>query len=1061
MHPEVPCSSLASSFSRDSSIFSYTEFGVQSSYSFLTSGSNPVHYLRRLKTLIERDNHPKACAYNLAVAEFMSFGSMVRYDAALREVFGATFTTTSDALGGRYDDKLIPKVYFGIKVVVQVHGFYLLLQVYPHHKVAYQKLCREVSLAYRDHNTYEPLRLSALRDIEAEVLFNPLYVTEDEFTLLKYTGLGYALRDEDITNLAGALSSLNLTLLREHHYRSYSEDLSQVLDKFCSASTAPVIFHNDVVYAIKAHAHRREILKNVALPIPEENHERYLQSLESYRLLGLSDEELRVSGGITDRLKFSIQDLEYEYPDHRARLRTRVYERGRSIYGEIPAKVQGLLEEELALIEELKYERYFLTCAEIVDYAKSLGIRCQGRGAGANSAVCFCLGITAVDPMKIDLYFGRFISKERAEPPDIDIDFEHKRREEVFNFIYARFGREHSALISSITTFKLKSAVRVVAAYYGLKPSEVNYLAKNLNRFKRYALNDEVYERFSRELIEKILRDARELLGYPHHRATHVGGFVISKYPLNHLGLTIYGGRNCRTILEFDKYDVDDLNILKIDILALGMLSALSLGFREVAKLGGEVQLDYQDPEVFRRISDADTVGVFQIESRAQINMVSRLRPKSFYDLVIQVAIVRPGPIVGKMVHPYLRRREKKDKVVYKDSSLEHILAKTLGVVLFQEQMMRLAVYLADFTPGEADQLRRKISKFKINPHDEILKKLIERIETGAARRGYSSDERAALLEQVKSFAEYGFPESHAASFALLVYQSCWLKFKYPECFLSAMLCAQPLGFYTVNQLLEDSKKHVQALPIDINSSEYYTTVIGRGQIRLGFHLLKKLTLPFIDAVVRLRPFSSLEDAFSRLLTYFGQRSYEYVRTQLMILAAAAPFAGYNAQSATWRVAELKASQIGQPRRTLELDSIITKDPYTQSLLDLDTKRYTEVHPLIAARSKFQAKFPHVRLKRGDELSDNYPSHDSHSNLTGQTSVTVLGLLAFRQRPPTAKGFLFMTLEDETGMINIVVPPDLVGRYADVIQSERLFLVRGRVTGNRYIRAEEILAVRV
>src|SRR5690606_38074010 len=512
-----------------------------------------------------------------------------------------------------------------------------------------------------------------------------------------------------------------------------------------------------------------------------------------------------------------------------------------------PDKVRRMVEHELELIRELEYEPYFLTVHDIVRFARERGILCQGRGSAANSAVCYCLGITEVDPARMEMLFERFISKERNEPPDIDVDFEHERREEVIQYIYRKYGRHRAALAATVITYRPRSALRDVGKALGLEPEQIDRIAKSLQWWDGRRIDEERIREVGFDpaspLLHKLLVLSRELLGFPRHLSQHVGGFVISAGPLSELVPTENAAMPERTVIQWDKDDLEALGLLKVDCLALGMLSAIHKAFDLIARHGGPqltlATVPSEDPQVYAMIQRADTIGVFQLESRAQMAMLPRMRPKCFYDLVIEVSLVRPGPIQGDMVHPYLRRREGLEPVTYPSEEVRAVLERTLGVPIFQEQVMQLAVVAAGFSPGEADQLRRAMAAWRRRGN---LGHFEQRLIEGMRARGYSEQFATQIFRQIQGFGEYGFPESHAASFSLLVYVSAWLKRHYPAAFCCALLNSQPMGFYAPAQLVRDARAHgVDVRPVDVTISDWDCTLEESGglALRLGLRLVK------------------------------------------------------------------------------------------------------------------------------------------------------------------------------------------------------------------------------
>ena len=764
---------------------------------------------------------------------------------------------------------------------------------------------------------------------------------------------------------------------------------------------------------------------------------------------------LEESLSLASRCRFSLDELRYEYPEElvprglspREYLR-RVTEEGvrrRWPKGEAP-EVRAQVEHELALIAELGYEPYFLTVYDIVRYARGREILCQGRGSAANSAVCYCLGITEVDPGRMNTLFERFISRERNEPPDIDVDFEHERREEVIQYIYRKYGRERAAIAATVITYRPKSAVRDVGKALGLDLPQVDRLAKNLSGWdSRKALAERLrelgFDPRSR-VCAHLVRLVEQLLTFPRHLSQHTGGFVISRGPLFALVPVENAAMPERTVIQWDKDDLDSLGLLKVDVLALGMLTAIRKSFELVAGYRGRrltmAEIPREDPAVYEMIGQADTVGVFQIESRAQMAMLPRLRPTEFYDLVIEVAIVRPGPIQGGMVHPYLRRRQGLEPVHYPSAAVRKVLARTLGVPIFQEQVMQLAVVAAGFSPGEADRLRRAMAAWhRRGGLGSFERKLID----GMRARGYEEEFAKAIFRQIEGFGEYGFPESHSASFALLAYVSAWLKRHEPAAFTCALLNSQPMGFYAPSQLVQDARRHgVEVRNVDVRYSEWDCRLEpGRDAepaLRLGFRMVKGLPESSASRIVAARASqdAAVTAGFESAADLARQAGLS--RGDLRHLAnagALAPLAGHR-HRAHWEAAGV------------EKPSTLFPDP-----------RFPEAAPLLRIPSEGEdlvADYRHLGLSLGrhplallrrrlDALGLSRAA-DLRAVPDGQPARAA-GLVVSRQRPSTASGIIFMTLEDETGYINVVVRQRVSGRHRREVQRARLLAVHGAV----------------
>ena len=655
-----------------------------------------------------------------------------------------------------------------------------------------------------------------------------------------------------------------------------------------------------------------------ALHANGERHLRPLQRLEELH----PPELLAATLDVASRCRFSLDELRYEYPREivpegetaSSWLRRLTDEGCRRRWPQgVPAAAAKLIEHELALIEELRYEAYFLTVHDIVSYARSRGILCQGRGSAANSAVCFCLGVTEVDPARMSLLFERFISRERNEPPDIDVDFEHERREEVIQYIYAKYGRHRAALTATVICYRPRSALRDVARALGLDPLQVNALARSMQWWDGSHIDAERVREAGLDpespVLARVIALARALLGFPRHLSQHVGGFVIARDLLEELVPVENAAMDERTVIQWDKDDLDALGLLKVDVLGLGMLAAIRRAFTLVEQFRGTrwtlASVPAEDPDVYEMIGHGDTMGVFQIESRAQMAMLPRLKPRNYYDLVIEVAIIRPGPIQGDMVHPYLRRRGGLEPVSYPSAEVEGVLQRTLGVPIFQEQVMQLAIVAAGFTPGEADQLRRAMAAWK---RKGGLGHFEERLIRGMRERGYAEEFAKQIFRQILGFGEYGFPESHAASFALLVYVSAWLKRHEPAAFTAALLNSQPMGFYAPSQLVQDAQRHgVEIRAVDARASDWDCTLErredGAAALRLGLRLVKGLSEPAALRLVEAR----LTGAFANVQDLAERARLD--RRELGCLAAAGALEGFagHRHRAAWNVAGVEA----------------------------------------------------------------------------------------------------------------------------------------------------------
>ena len=820
-----------------------------------------------------------------------------------------------------------------------------------------------------------------------------------------------------------------------------------------AASAIPLVATGDVHFHVRSRKPLQDVLTAVRLGRPltecgldlQPNAERHLRTrlrLAQTYPAELLAETLRVAA----RCHFSLDELRYQYPDEvvppgetaASYLRRITYEgAGRRWPEGIAAKVQLQIEHELELIGDLKYEHYFLTVADIVAFARSRHILCQGRGSAANSVVCYCVGVTEVDPARMSMLFERFISRERNEPPDIDIDFEHERREEVLQYLYTKYGRERAAITGVVISYRPKSAIRDVGKALGYSLATVDAIAKGHHWWDGSAVRPERLTELGLSTddlqVRQLLHLTGQLLGFPRHLSQHTGGFVLTKGPLSRMVPIENASMPDRTVIQWDKDDLDALGLLKVDCLALGMLTAIRKSLEFIGMRKGcvfEMQdIPAEDSATYDMICKADTVGVFQIESRAQMSMLPRLRPRCFYDLVVEVAIVRPGPIVGGMVHPYLNRRQGKEPVSYPSEALKEALGRTLGVPVFQEQVMQISILAAGFTPGEADGLRRAMAAWK---RKGGLEKYHAKIVGGMTERGYDASFAAAIFEQIKGFSEYGFPESHAASFALLVYASCWIKHHHPAEFLAAMLNSQPLGFYSPSQLVQDATRHhVEVRPVDVMHSAIDCTLEGLPHppaVRLGLRLiagLRDASAARIVAARRERAFDHAEDLARRA----GLEQYE-----MKLLAAAdalLSLSGHRRQQ-VWDAAALRPP----PR-------LLREAPVDEDLLELPAAPEGEEvvfdyaslgltlrsHPMALLRPKLQA----LRVLTAAQL-DAVPN--------GRL-VRYCGIVTLRQQPDTANGTIFVSLEDESGVVQVICWKSLRERQRRELLTSRLLLVHG------------------
>jgi error-prone DNA polymerase len=874
-----------------------------------------------------------------------------------------------------------------------------------------------------------------------------------------------------------------------------------------SAIGAPLIATNDALM----HAPERRALADVltcirkkttleaAGRLTQANAERHLKGLrEMARLFGDAPEAVAETVRFLDGLAFSLDELKHCYPEElreghatpQAALEAFTWEGAETRYpGGVPERTREALTHELKLIASLDYAPYFLTVHDIVRFARSKEILCQGRGSAANSAVCYCLRITEVDPARFDLLFERFISPERNEPPDIDVDFEHERREEVIQYIYDHYGRERAGLAAAVITYRTRSTIREMAKVFGLSDDVIAALNGTAWGQESTPIGEDRVRAIGLDptdpTLKLALNMAKELIGFPRHLTQHSGGFVITRDRLDEVVPVMNAAMEKRTTVEWDKDDLDALGLLKVDVLALGMLTALSKGFKLLDKHYGErltlADIPPEEPQVYAMIQRADTIGVFQIESRAQMSMLPRLKPANYYDLVIEVAIVRPGPIQGDMVHPYLRRRQGLEDVSYPSEELEAVLSKTLGVPLFQEQAMKIAIVAAGFTPSEADKLRRAMATFRrVGTIATFQEKMVE----GMAAKGYDREFAERCFHQIEGFGEYGFPESHAASFALLVYASCWMKCRYPDVFAAAMLNAQPLGFYAPAQLVRDAREHgVEAREVDVNLSDWDCTLeslspspSGRGvggegepssgpsdhpRVKSpggeGIHPRHAEMAPDIRTThavrLGLRQIIGVKEKDMLQLVKRREQGYDSVRdlwlrsglssAVMERLADADAFRslGLDRREALWAVRGL--DRVGdqddlplfasRPERDAEPDARLPPMPLGAHVVE-DYRRLSlslKAHPASFMRSRLSAR----GILRSETLR----------SIKNSERITVAGLVLVRQRPGTAGGVIFMTLEDETGVANIIVWPKVFERLRAIVLGSRFVAVTGKL----------------
>ena len=1028
----------------------YAELQAASNFSFLRGASHP-------EELVERAAELGLAA--IGIADRNTLAGAVRAHRAAKKA-GIRLLT-----GARIDLDPDP-----VSDPVSDPGGGASLLCYPRDRAAWGRLCRLLTLGQR--RAAKGGCLLHREDLIAHAEGQLLVALPPE-----HPGEGRAVESFEAA-LAGLRRAHDGPLYLAAHMLCRGGDRARLgrLAALAERVGAPLLATNDVHY----HRPERRPLQDVLTAIREHvavaeagwrlaaNAERHLKDgVEMARLFRGHEEAVARSLEAADLCRFDLDELAYEYPDEpvpagstpQRHLEALAWKGAAWRYPDgVPEKVSAALRHELGLIGELDYAPYFLTVHDIVRFADSRGILCQGRGSAANSAVCYCLGITAVDPARIDLLFERFVSRERREPPDIDVDFEHERREEVIQYIYERYGRERAGIAATVISYRARSAVREVGKAMGLSEDTAAALAAAVRDMHR----EGVPERRLREagldpadpLLRRTVALATELQGFPRHLSQHVGGFVLTRGRLDETVPIGNAAMKDRTFIEWDKDDLEALGLMKVDVLGLGMLTCIRKAF-DLLEAHKGIRLDLasvprDDPAVWDMLARADTVGVFQIESRAQMNMLPRLKPRCFYDLVIEVAIVRPGPIQGDMVHPYLRRRDGLEEVVYPAPAPEHgppdelrrVLEKTLGVPLFQEQAMRVAMEAAKFTPDEADALRHAMATFRKRGTLGLLR---DRMVGRMTARGYDPELAARCFRQIEGFGDYGFPESHAASFALLVWVSSWLKCCHPEVFACALLNAQPMGFYAPAQIVRDAREHgVEVRPVDVHASGWDNSLErmdaggadGGHALRLGLRQITGLGREDADRLVSARGAQPWADIAAM------QRETGLRAAAIETLAAADAFGSMaiDRRRALWQASALaKAPPLplfeaaGGPAEGAEPPaSLPAMAPGEQVVEDYRTLRLSlRAHPLAFLRARLAG--------RGALAADAIACARDGAR------ASAAGLVLVRQRPGSASGVIFMTLEDEAGVVNVVVWPRVLERCRKAVLGARLALVRGRV----------------
>jgi error-prone DNA polymerase len=929
--------------------------------------------------------------------------------------------------------------------------------VYPADRPAYARLCRLLSLGKKRGGKAQ-CRLDWSDLVACGEGLIAVFVPDeaDETCALRLRRLSEAFLDR---------AYLALTLHRRPNDALRLHELSDLAARAC----VPTVVTNDVLFHVPARRILQDVMTCIRhnctideLGFRRERHaDRYLKPPdEMARLFRRYPEALIRTVAIAARCRFSLDELAYQYPEEatmpgltpQQALEKLTWDGAAARYPEgAPGKVSAILTHELRLIEKLAYAPYFLTVNSIVRFARSQNILCQGRGSAANSAVCYVLGITSIDPERNDLLFERFVSEERREPPDIDVDFEHERREIVMQWVFDTYGRDHAALCSTVIRYRAKGALRDVGKALGLPEDLIKLLSSQVWGWSREGVEPKHAEDLNLNLGDRRLRLtldlARQLIGTPRHLSQHPGGFVLTHDRLDELVPIEPAAMKDRQVIEWDKDDIDALHFMKVDCLALGMLSCMKRGLDLLAEHKG-IALDLatipaEDPKTYAMICKADTLGVFQIESRAQMAMLPRIKPRTFYDLVIEVAIVRPGPIQGDMVHPYLRRREGKEDVVYPKPELEKVLGKTLGVPLFQEQAMRVAIECAGFTPSEADQLRRSMATFK---HTGGVSKFRDKLVSGMVARGYERDYAEKTFRQLEGFGSYGFPESHAASFALIAYASSWMKCHHPDVFCAALLNAQPMGFYAPAQIVRDARDHgIEVRPVCVNASRWDCTLEpadrDRFAVRLGLRMVRGLANADAATLIAARadqPYTSIDDLWRRagvpLASLVQLADADAFRLSLRLARRGAlwaikalrdePLPLFAAASAREAEAVPEVQEPTVALRPMTAGGEVVED-YGHVGLTLRS------HPVSFLRED-------LRRRRIVPCAEAMQARDGRWLQTA-------GLVLVRQMPSSAKGVMFITIEDETGIANLVIWPKVFEKQRRIILSARMMAVHARI----------------
>ncbi|MFW5850214.1 MAG: error-prone DNA polymerase [Spirochaetota bacterium] len=1090
----------------------YAPVWVKSNYSFLEGASHPDDLVREAArlglpavALTDRDGVYGIVQAHQAIKELQADGSLEGADPSVadRAAAQAGAVADRDGAGIRADEPLVapPRLIVGSEVTVELApGTRASIVLLAEDRDGYANLCGLISAGRMRSPKGESVVTQdevceRARGLLALLPGSPAAAGQSE-SRVDLASLSRAdLEERALGALRDAFAD-RLYLAHARHFRPGDRADFARKRELARRYRIPMVAATEVLYHA---AERRELhdvltcirhgvtLNEAGSRLPANASHALLSAEEMYERYRDAPRMVSRTLHVAERAAFSLDEIDYRYPNERVPagyttsewLWELAFAGARRRYGgTIPADVRSQLQKELALIDELEYGGYFLTMWEIVEYCRRQGILAQGRGSAANSAVCYCLGITAIDPVRMDLLFERFLSRERAEPPDIDVDIEHRRREEVIQHVYAKYGRERAAMVANVIRYRVKSAIRDVGKVLEIPATALDRMAKlassrdsNLEEVLNAAGVGERTRRFFGRLVGEILE-------FPRHLSIHPGGFLLGSEPVHRLVPIENATMPDRTVIQWDKYDVEAMNLFKVDLLGLGALTHLDYCFRLLKQHRGVdlsmATIPHDDPAVFKLVGRGDTVGVFQLESRAQMAMLPRLRPKVWYDLVIEVSIVRPGPITGGMVHPYLRRRAGEEEVVYAHPDLEPVLKKTLGVPIFQEQVMKLAVVAADYSPGEADQLRRDMAAWRrsgrIEKHHE---RFVERMTAKGIEREFAE----AVFDQIRGFGEYGFPESHAASFALIAYCTAWMRAHYPAEFVCGLLNAWPMGFYSPASIVEDAKRHgVEMLPIDVLASDWDCAIEPAGlgpagsirrtagavlhrneagcgpaglgpAVRMGLRYVKGIGEADYRRIVRTRQRSHVDLTLQEFV-----RESDLSEEMLVALARAGGFGcfGLDRRQALWEVSGRRfrrEQRLREARRVGgegassagEMLSAAEALPDFDPLSDFElvawdyytSSHSTEAHPLEPHREAL--------------ASAGHPSARELWRFDDGSRASYIGLVITRQRPATAGGTMFVTLEDETGYVNLVVWKKVFERFRPVLLTAAVLGVEGRI----------------